>query len=83
MLKRSFAIIILFSIILCAVACGEEHVESLTYAVFPYMSDIGYYQEIIENRWAELEPDIRLERAEWDCYSDGIPEGIDVIRAVW
>ncbi len=51
----------------------------MTYAVFPYLPDAGYYRELIERRWAELEPDIRLVRAEWNCYHDGEPEGIDVI----
>ncbi|MBR3641251.1 MAG: hypothetical protein IKN53_04400, partial [Oscillibacter sp.] len=36
-------------------------------------------QELIERRWAELEPNIRLVRAEWDCYEDGAPKGIDVV----
>ncbi len=58
---------------------GETAVDSLTYAVYPYLPDAGYYQELIEQRWAEIEPDIRLIRAEWDCYEDGVPEGIDVI----
>ena len=53
--------------------------DALTYAVFPYLPDVGYYQELIERRWAELEPDIRLIRAEWACYTDGAPEGIDVV----
>lgn len=26
---------------------------------------------------AELEPDIKLVRADWDCYYDGAPEGMD------
>ena len=48
--------------------------------MFPYLPDIEYYQEIIETRWAEIEPDIQLIRAEWDCYWDGAPEGIDKTR---
>lgn len=59
--------------------CGETTVDTLTYAVYPYLPDAEYYQELIEQRWAEIEPDIRLVRAEWDCYEDGVPEGIDVI----
>ena len=46
---------------------------------FPYLPDTDYYQQLIESRWAELEPDIQLIRKDWDCYSDGEPEGIDVI----
>ena len=52
---------------------------SLTYAIFPYLPDPGYYQELIEGRWAEAEPDIQLVRAAWDCYTGGPPEGIDLV----
>ena len=78
-MKRVFTAIILLMTALFMTACGKKPVETLTYAVFPYLPDPGYYQEIIENRWAEIEPDIQLIRAEWDCYSDAAPEGIDVV----
>ena|GEM_PF-1423735 len=78
-IRKLFTIIILLIVLLVISACGEEHVNSLTYAVFPYLPDVEYYQEIIESRWAEVEPDIKLVRAQWDCYADGMPEGIDVI----
>ena len=57
----------------------EGDVDSLTYAVFPYLPDTEYYQELIEKRWSELEPDIKLVRAEWDCYGDSAPTGIVVV----
>ena len=40
----------------------NDGVDTLTYAVFPYIPDAGYYQEIIEQRWAKIEPDIELVR---------------------
>ncbi len=61
------------------ILCGKNRVESLTYAVFPYLPDTDYYEEIIERHWAEIEPDIELVRADWNCYHDGEPDGIDVI----
>ena len=83
MKKRYFAAIVSLFMFFCCVFCGagfgEERVETLTYAVYPYLPDTGYYQELIERRWAELEPDIRLVRAECNCYHDGRPEGIDVV----
>ena len=66
-------------LIACGASCSAESVDTLTYAVFPYLPDAEYYQELIEKRWAEIEPDIRLIRADWDCYEDGAPDGIDVI----
>ena len=60
-------------------SCGRKSVDTLTYAIYPYVPDVEYYQEIIEQRWAEIEPDIELVRAEWNCYKDGVPDGIDVI----
>jgi len=78
-MKKCFAAMLCFAMILSTASCKNESVETLTYAVFPYLPDTDYYQQLIESRWAELEPDIQLIRKEWDCYSDGEPEGIDVI----
>lgn len=77
-MKKSLICSILL-ILFCLTACGRDTVDTLTYAVYPYLPDAGYYEELIESRWAELEPDIRLVRADWDCYTDGEPEGIDVV----
>ena len=79
LLKKCVAAVALFAIVLLTAACGEKQTETLTYAVFPYLPDVEYYQELIERRWAELEPDIKLVRAEWDCYSGEAPDGIDVV----
>ena len=78
-IKNFFAALVLLAVILLTASCGTERVETLTYAVFPYLPDVEYYQELIEQRWAELEPDIKLVRANWDCYEDGAPDGIDVV----
>lgn len=79
MMKRGFTAVLLLIMVLFTTGCGGKRVDTLTYSVFPYLPDVGYYQEIIENRWSEIEPDIKLVRADWDCYKDGAPEGIDVI----
>ncbi len=73
------AVIVFLMMLLGSSACGETGGGTLSYAVFPYLPDTGYYQEMIEKRWSEIEPDIQLVRREWDCYTDGAPEGIDVI----
>ena len=78
-MKKDFAAVVALIMILCTACCAEARVDALTYAVFPYLPDPGYYQQIIERRWAEVEPEIPLVRAEWDCYADGAPEGIDVV----
>ena len=78
MLKKWIAVILLL-LVATGAACSGETVDALTYAVYPYVPDAEYYQEIVERRWAEIEPDIQLIRAEWNCYDDGAPEGIDVI----
>ena len=36
---------------------AEKRIDFLTYAVFPYLPEAEYYQELIERRWAEVEPD--------------------------
>ena len=77
-MKKCIAAIVLFLTVFIA-SCGYHRIDTLTYAVYPYIPDAEYYQEIIERRWKEIEPNIKLVRAEWDCYYDGAPEGIDVI----
>ena len=77
-MKKYIAAIVLFLTVFIA-TCGYNRVDTLTYAVYPYIPDAEYYQEIIERRWAEIEPNIKLVRAEWNCYHDGVPDGIDVI----
>lgn len=77
--KICLAALVLLAVLLLTASCGSERVETLTYAVFPYLPDVEYYQELVETRWAEIEPDIKLVRAKWDCYEDGVPEGIDVV----
>ena len=78
-MKKLLATVLLLFVFFAAAAGSAEEISALTYAVYPHLPDAGYYQEIIEQRWAELEPGIQLIRAEWDCYSDEAPEGIDVI----
>ena len=79
MKKLIILLLLTVMMILCTSCEGKSDVDTLTYAVFPYLPDTGYYQELIEKRWSELEPDIKLVRAEWDCYSDSAPTGIDVV----
>ena len=78
-MKKGFAVMLALALLLIPAARAEAGVEALTYAVYPYLPDPVYYQEIIERRWAVVEPEIALIRAEWDCYTGGAPEGIDVI----
>ena len=63
-MKRVSTAVMILLMILGMTAYGEERVDTLTYAVYPYLPDSGYYQELIEARWAEVEPDIKLVRAE-------------------
>ena len=79
MVKKGLLAIFLLIMLLCVAGCSEKQIDTITYAVYPYLPDAEYYQEIIEKRWAEIEPDIKLIRAEWDCYTAGSPDGIDVV----
>ncbi len=67
------------SVFLCSSCVRKEKADTLTYALFSYLPDPEYYQELIERRWKEIEPGIQLVRRDWDCYYDGKPEGIDVV----
>lgn len=79
MKKKLLILITTLSVFLCLSCRRKEQTDTLTYAVFPHLPDSEYYQKLIEQRWKEIEPDIRLIRKDWDCYYDGAPDGIDVI----
>ena len=79
-MKKAFAVILAWMMLLCVACCAEERVDSLTYAVYPYLPDPGYYRELIERRWAGLHPDIPLIAADWDCYTDGAPQYLLLAR---
>lgn len=75
------AVIALFVILAVVIGLNyskEEPVKELTYAVFPYVTDNDYYMDLIEEKWKETEPGIRLVRAEYNCYHDTDPGDIDV-----
>ena len=62
-MKKCIAAIVLFLTVFIA-SCGYHRIDTLTYAVYPYIPDAEYYQEIIERRWKEIEPNIKLVRAD-------------------
>ena len=67
--KRLFKAILTVSCLLM-ICLGEYYIVK---------TKIPYYQELIEERWAETEPGIRLVRAEYNCYHDPDPKDTDVI----
>ena len=50
-MKKTLAAITALMLLVCAASLAEVPVDTLTYAVFPYLPDAGYYQELIEQRW--------------------------------
>ena len=50
MMKRLFTAVTALMVLFCMASPAEERVDALTYAVYPYLPDAGYYQEIIERR---------------------------------
>lgn len=67
------SLLVLGVLILC-----RPHV-TITYSLYPYLPDVDYYREILEEEWDKLHPDVDLVYSDYDCYYDGAPEGIDVI----
>ena len=66
-----------------AEATGEatepEKPEVITMAIYPYVSNIELFQQVLTEMWAEMEPDVQLQFIDWNCYSDPYPNNIDVI----
>ena len=63
-------------ILICKAAKTDRKV---TYSLYPYLPDVEYCTEVLEDEWGKLHPDIELEFVPFNCYSGGKPEGIDVI----
>ena len=57
----------------------EQKPDSITIAVYPYVSNMELFKKVLTEVWAEVEPDIELQYVEWNCYSDPCPNNIDVI----
>ena len=72
-------IFLLVTVMMNTVTVAAEEYRRLTYSVYPYLPDVNYYAEVLEEEWEKQHPDIRLEYVPYDCYSGGKPEGIDVI----
>ena len=72
-------IILLSAVMMNTITAAAEGDGKLTYSVYPYLPDAGYYAEVLEGEWEKRHPDIRLEYVPYDCYFGGKPEGIDVI----
>ena len=56
-----------------------EKPDSITMAIYPYVSNIQLFQDVLSEMWAEMEPDVELQFIDWNCYSDPYPNNIDVI----
>ena len=60
-------------------ATEPEKPESITMAIYPYVSNIELFQKVLTEMWAEMEPEVELQFIDWNCYSDPYPNNIDVI----
>ena len=73
------AVIILAAAILFVAVTQCKKDRTVTYSLYPYLPEAGYYSEVLEEEWSKLHPDVTLEHMPYNCYSDGRPEGIDVV----
>lgn len=67
-MKKGFTVFLALMILFITACCAGEGADRLTYAVYPLLPDPAYYQELIEHRWAEIEPYLSPVRAEWMLY---------------
>ena len=57
----------------------EKKPESISMAIYPYVSNMEHFQKILTKMWAEVEPEIELQYVDWNCYLDPYPNNIEVI----
>ena len=73
-MKKGFTVFLALMILFITACCAGEGANRLTCAVYPFLPDPAYDQKLIERRWAQMESDLPLVRAEWNCYTDGVPQ---------
>lgn len=47
-----------------------EAKQTLSVAVFQYIPHYNYFTEVLLQEWEEVEPDVELQIAGWDCYAE-------------
>lgn len=68
--------IFFLTIPVCHVAAQDS--ECLTLALYPYVPDLSRFKSVISEEWEQRHPEVQLEFIDWDCYSETLPENIDV-----
>ena len=63
-MKKGFPVFLVLMFLFSMACRAGERAEHPTCAVYPFLPDPGYYQDLIERRWAQIEPDLPLVRAE-------------------
>lgn len=59
-----------------AKANGEP--VTLNVALYGYVPDVSRFENAVTTKWKELEPDVKLNFVEWDCYESDPTDKIDV-----
>ena len=52
--------------------------EVLNVSLYKVLPDYDSFEEIVEECWSEMHPEIGLNFVDWDCYSGEVPEDLDV-----
>ena len=73
------AVILLTAAVMVFFRAPSEKGKTITYSMYPYLPDTAYCAEVLEEEWAKVHPDVKLEYVPYNCYHDGKPEGVDVV----
>ena len=55
-----------------------DHDLTLEVALYPYVPDIGRFQDKVYEVWEREHPDVKLHFADWDCYASDPDPMVDV-----
>lgn len=80
-MKKHFnrIVCILICVLICFSLSSCKKTKEIKYSVYPYLLDVEYYEECIENAWNQIHPEVKITKVDYNCYHDGKPKGIDVI----
>lgn len=57
---------------------AEDSPQTLSVALYEYVPDLESVKRDISEAWKEAHPDVGLQFVSWSCYSDELPEDLDV-----
>ena len=88
MMKKKTKAIIIITVVLCMIICfavfagkgvpGAGKQVTLNVSLYKSLPEYDSFKRTVEECWKEKHPEVRLNFVDWDCYSETVPDDLDV-----